>query len=104
MAGLGIHLVYAYTKRPRGERRELQEIPMRTGRKVVAEMQPLRKKCVLSVRVTEGEMGQIQKLMDNNRMSASQLIREALLNYRGTGAETGALRLEPRRASAAPQR
>lgn len=57
---------------------------MHTGRKAVAELQPLRKKRVLSVRVTEGEMGEIQQLMDTTRMSASQLIRDALLNYRGT--------------------
>lgn len=69
---------------------------MHTGRKAVAELQPLRKKRVLSVRVTEGEMGQIQKLMDRTRMSASQLIREALLNYGGAPAEAGALRGEPR--------
>lgn len=60
---------------------------MHTGRKAVAELQPLRKKRVLSVRVTEGEMGKIQQLMDTTRMSASQLIREALLNYRGTTTE-----------------
>lgn len=60
---------------------------MHTGRKAVAELQPLRKKRVLSVRVTEGEMGEIQQLMDTTRMSASQLIRDALLNYRGTTAE-----------------
>jgi ribosomal protein S18 acetylase RimI-like enzyme len=51
--GLGIHLVYVYTKCPRGERRELLEIPMRTGRKAVAEMQPLRKKCVMEIRKFE---------------------------------------------------
>lgn len=73
---------------------------MRTGRKAVAELQPMRKKRVLSVRVTEGEMGQIQQLMDCTRMSASELIREALLNYREAPAEAGALRNELRERGA----
>lgn len=73
---------------------------MRTGRKAVAELQPLRKKRVLSVRVTEGEMGHIQELMDCTRMSASQLIREALLNYREPAAESGVLRNARRELSA----
>jgi DNA-directed RNA polymerase specialized sigma24 family protein len=77
---------------------------MHRGRKAVAELQPLRKKRVLSVRVTEGEMGEIQELMDCTRMSASQLIREALLNYRQAPAESGALRNARRERGASPLR
>ncbi len=45
----------------------------------------LRKTNVLSVRVTDREMGQIQELMDVARMSASELMREALLVYAARG-------------------
>lgn len=55
---------------------------MSARRRPLTESQPSRKKRVLSVRVTEGEMGQIQQLMDATRMSASQLMREALSHYR----------------------
>lgn len=55
----------------------------------------LRKTNVLSVRVTDIEMEHIQELMDVARMSASELMREALLVYaarleqRGGGAGRG---------------
>lgn len=45
----------------------------------------LRKRNVLSVRITDGEMEQIQELMESARMSASELIREALLTYAPVG-------------------
>ncbi|MBE0596612.1 MAG: ribbon-helix-helix protein, CopG family [Desulfuromonadales bacterium] len=40
-----------------------------------------RKAHILSVRVTDGEMEQLQELMELARMSASELMREALLAY-----------------------
>lgn len=55
----------------------------------------LRKKNILSVRITDVEMEQIQELMETARMSASELIREALLTYapncgrKSQGVETG---------------
>lgn len=41
----------------------------------------MRKKNILSVRITDMEMEHIQELMETARMSASELIREALLSY-----------------------
>jgi hypothetical protein len=42
---------------------------------------PLSKRKVLSVRVTDSEMGEIQELMEVTRLSASELLREALLSF-----------------------
>ena len=42
---------------------------------------PLGKRQVLSVRITETEMGELRQLMELTRMSASELLREALEHY-----------------------
>lgn len=42
---------------------------------------PSRKKNVLSVRITDGEMEHIQELMESARMNASEFMRNALFSY-----------------------
>jgi len=57
-----------------------------------------RKRKILSVRLTDSELGELHQLMADQQMSVSDLLREALLNFSSQPRSRGAMPVTSRAA------